>query len=600
MIASRAPSAPLRLCGLSVLLLLAAALRFAYPAWDDLLAAHPDERNIVLVTTGLHGLNPYDSGDPGRPQYFAYGHLPVYLLAAVTALVPGDPDPFIRALLAGRALSALADTLTVALVYLLARRFAGYWPAWFAAAACALAPLHVQLAHFYAVDTLLAALTTATVLVALWYAQGGPRAAGWGAAVLAGLAIGTKVTAVVVLLPVVVAYYHHRDAETQSEHRGYDKFAAVAAAATQNKPLRASSASLRLCGNICPPLLVALATFALTNPFALLQPEAFAIATSTQLAMAAGRLDVPYTRQFTGTWPFAYPFAQLALWGLGARSLLAGGPGYAVYRAARRWAAPGEWVVLGWAVPFALLSGASRQVSATRCRSARCRVRGVTARVARRSRGSGAGRARAAAAGMSGALVVTMPRRIRGALRRGYARGAPADPGRRVWTRPYRPARSAATAGNIASDPRRFRAAHAGGTGTRPGGQRLRSAGERASPRRGAAAGRAGRRALRRRRLLLPAPVRRRAGLRVGLQRRARAAGAAARGRRRKLQRVRPPPAAGVRQSRAPAGAVNSGAHRSARLPLISVNARSCYNSHSGEIVTNRFAYSPAADQCHC
>jgi 4-amino-4-deoxy-L-arabinose transferase-like glycosyltransferase len=355
----RAPSA--RLCGFSALLLLAALLRLAYPAWDDLLATHPDERNIVLVTTGLRGLNPYDSGDSAHPQYFAYGHLPVYLLTAVNALVPGDPDPFIRALLAGRALSALADTLTVALVYGLARRFAGYWPALFAAAACALAPLHVQLAHFYAVDTLLAALTTATVLLAVWYAQGGPRATGWGAAVLAGLAIGTKITAVVVLLPVLAAHFYHRGAETQSERRDSEDLIAAAAAATKNKIFSTSSVPRRLCGKICLPLLISLATFALTNPFALLWPEAFAIATSTQLAMASGQLDVPYTRQFAGTWPFVYPFEQLVQWGLGAplAVLALAGLGYALYRAVRHNATPGEWVVLAWAVPFALLTGAS-------------------------------------------------------------------------------------------------------------------------------------------------------------------------------------------------------------------------------------------------
>src|SRR5690606_7662396 len=57
--------------------------------------------------------------------------------------------------------------------------------------------------------------------------------------------------------------------------------------------------------------------FALTNPYALLDPAPFVQAVGTQAAMASGALDRPFTRQSTGTLPLTCHVEQQAGWALG-------------------------------------------------------------------------------------------------------------------------------------------------------------------------------------------------------------------------------------------------------------------------------------------
>jgi 4-amino-4-deoxy-L-arabinose transferase-like glycosyltransferase len=100
--------------------------------------------------------------------------------------------------------------------------------------------------------------------------------------------------------------------------------------------------------------------FALTNPYMLLRPDRAWAALSAQAAMAAGTADVPYTRQYSGTWPVVYQLEQLARWGLGPplAALAAAALAWAAYRAVRQQSSAGEWVVLAWALPYAALTGA--------------------------------------------------------------------------------------------------------------------------------------------------------------------------------------------------------------------------------------------------
>jgi len=78
-----------------------------------------------------------------------------------------------------------------------------------------------------------------------------------------------------------------------------------------------------------------LIAFLLASPWMLLRPTACWRGAWIQAGMVAGRYDFPYTRQYAGTWPYVYPLAQMALWGLGPLATLAGTMGLA--RALRRW-----------------------------------------------------------------------------------------------------------------------------------------------------------------------------------------------------------------------------------------------------------------------
>jgi hypothetical protein len=314
------------------LLCVAAGFRFCGLDWDSGIGAHPDERYVVAVAESLRWpdrLNPFTVAPD-----FAYGHLPLVLLALARSAAPyGD------ALLVGRVLAALFDLGTVALTFALGRQVYGgraqglpgqtQGLPLLAAAFVALMPLHVQQAHFYTADVPLAFFVFGTLFFAARLAKRGRARDAWLTGVWAGLALGTKFDAVLLALPLGAA-------------------CAVAPLGWGARWRRAL-----VCGGS------ALAVFALTNPFALLNLPVFWRNVAEQAAIARGALDVPYTRQFHGTLPYLYPIVQQLRWGMGwpLGLLCFGGFAYAVWRAVRQPPRPAEWVLLAWALPFFASTG---------------------------------------------------------------------------------------------------------------------------------------------------------------------------------------------------------------------------------------------------
>jgi len=306
-----------------LVLLLAAALRFYGLDWDGGLGAHPDERYIVGVAEGLRWpdrVNPLEVAPD-----LAYGHLLPYLLAGAMGLVP-RADP----LLVGRALAAAFDLGTVALTFGLGKRVYGERVGLLAAALVALMVIHVQQAHFCTADAPLAFFVLGTLLFATLLADHGRLHHALLVGAWAGLALGFKFSAALLVLPLGAACAVLPGGRWQRLKRGL----AIGGAA--------------------------LLAFALTNPFALIGFPVFWRNLAGQAALVRGVLDAPYTRQFHGTWPYVYPVVQQLRWGMGwPLGLVAfGGLAYAVWRAVREPPRPAEWAVLAWAVPFFAFTGA--------------------------------------------------------------------------------------------------------------------------------------------------------------------------------------------------------------------------------------------------
>jgi hypothetical protein len=296
-------------------------LRFYGINWDGGLGAHPDERYVAGVAEGLRWpdrLNPFVVAPD-----FAYGHLPLYLLAGAASLARG-----VDLLRVGRVLAVLFDLGTVALTCALGRQVYGGSVGLVAAAFVALMVTHVQQAHFYIVDVPLAFFALGTLLFAARLAARGRSRDAWLAGAWAGLALGTKFSAALLALPLGVACAAAPGGARSGWRRGLQSGAA------------------------------ALAAFALSNPFALLAFPVFWRNLVEQASIARGVLDVPYTRQFHATWPYLYPIVQQLRWGMGwPLGLVAfGGLAYCVWRAVREAPRREEWVLLAWVVPgFALL-----------------------------------------------------------------------------------------------------------------------------------------------------------------------------------------------------------------------------------------------------
>lgn len=346
---------------LIVTLLVAAALRLTGLDWDEFQHHHPDERYIAWVATTIEfpspgslsradwqpetsTFNPFhwppQAASEGivvlqdEQRDFAYGHVPLYLGVLATrlveqigpALIPLLPDgwsltadvlngagriEFHHLTAVGRALTAMFDVGTVLLTFLLGRRLYGAMVGLWAAALLALTVLHVQLAHFFASDpyltffvmaalyAMVAALGTADARRPLWLLV---------AAVMVGLAVGSKFTAVLLLLPLLWTAW------------------------AVGQPRRWWAAALAVLG-------VATLVFALTNPFALLdntcpapaKPVGFGPLTlpegvarncylqnvAEQNAMARGVADLGFTRQYEGTLPYLYFIEMQVRWGMG-------------------------------------------------------------------------------------------------------------------------------------------------------------------------------------------------------------------------------------------------------------------------------------------
>jgi hypothetical protein len=105
----------------------ALALRLYGINWDQGFLFHPDERAILMKAHDLAlpplrelGLLLDADRSPWNPRWFPYGSFPLYLLKGVQLLVsPFSQLDVYELRFPARALSALADSLTVLAVYLL-------------------------------------------------------------------------------------------------------------------------------------------------------------------------------------------------------------------------------------------------------------------------------------------------------------------------------------------------------------------------------------------------------------------------------------------------------------------------------------------------
>lgn len=337
---------------LLVIVLAAAAVRFAGSDWGASYYLHPDERFMTMVVTGIHWpptvaayfdsatspLNPFNAGYGS----YVYGTLPLFLAKALGVLtndiVYGDAH------LPGRWLSALADTGTVALTYWIARRLFTPAAGLIAAALLAFAPLNIQSAHYFTTDSVAAFFAMAAFAASLqaW------RTRGWRWFVVAGACVGMAaaskpnlaLTAGFLLLPLLEAI----------RVRGIE-------AVAPSWPLRRSRGRRR--SRLVPG--TALAGVAALATFRVFQPYAFRGSAPWDLRLdprwtatldywrqvQGGYIDLPPGVQWAGRAPMTFILDNLVRWGMGPALGLTALAGLAAagfgMLAGRRW--PSWWVL---------------------------------------------------------------------------------------------------------------------------------------------------------------------------------------------------------------------------------------------------------------
>ncbi len=366
--ATRRPVVPAILLG--ILLLIGAAFRFTGLNWDGGNLLHPDELHITdVIANRIHApdlnllldpdrspLNPR-SVDPRayapgatiqpRPRQFAYGSLPLFATDFVAWLLGRvtneNWNQFWSIFRVGRALNASIDLLTILLAFGLARRAWGTTVGLLTAAFVTVATIHIQLAHFFVMDTWTAAFVTATLWATLVATRRGTPRAFALAGFLAGCAVATKATVVIIGFPLLVAAW---------------------LAAVIPPPHATAHGEGRAIGDILPRFLRSLLVagvpaglaFFLFEPYAILNPTVYIRDIGEQSAIIGGKLDVPYTRQYIGTLPLVYQAKNLIGWELGPLLGITALAGFAatIWRAIRRRGAM-EIVLLSWVIPYLLL-----------------------------------------------------------------------------------------------------------------------------------------------------------------------------------------------------------------------------------------------------
>ena len=310
---------------------------------------HPDERAILMK---VHEISPPDLGDlgqifdaeesPWNPRWFNYGSFPLYLLKSVQvgySALPGEELVDLR--LAGRTISALADAATVLLVYLLGSRMYGRREGLLASGLLALAVLHIQLSHFYAVDTQLALFA----IVALYFMYCVSRDGRLRDSVLAGAFIGLGLATKASLAPIYVAFVMAHllfMVGTMQDGKGLT--------------LRSGDAWLIALRGLVVGAAASVAVFGFVQPYAFLDWSRFLGDFNEQSEMVRRIRDYPYTRQYIDTTPYWYHIRQLATWGLGwpLGAVAWAGLLYASLRGMR----PRHGLVYlgtGWVLPMAVL-----------------------------------------------------------------------------------------------------------------------------------------------------------------------------------------------------------------------------------------------------
>ena len=300
------------LTGLAVVLVVALALRLYGVNWDEGYSwtPHPDERAIL---SKVHELSPPPLSDlsvlfdaeasPWNPRWFAYGSFPLYMLKGVelvSGFVPGLDVQDMR--VPGRVLSALADVGTVALVYFLGASIWSRRSGLLAAALVALAVLHIQLSHFFAVDTFLALFSTATVFFLVRVARRGRTMDSALAGLFLGLALATKISVAPMLAAYLVAHF---------------MYAFGLAPADEDPPAMLVDRILDAVKGAAFGGLAVIAVFLVTQPYAILDWGRFYADVVEQSEMVRRIRDYPYTRQYVDTTPYIYQLRQMLTWGFG-------------------------------------------------------------------------------------------------------------------------------------------------------------------------------------------------------------------------------------------------------------------------------------------
>ena len=351
--------------------LLALGLRLQGIDWDGGSFYHPDERSIYLRaeqmfdtltdapgweananrdfpldTPGIPSFGTFFDKDasPLNPHWFPLGTIIIYILVAVRGLLELFMDQVRLQDLAsaGRTIAALVDSGSVLLMYFLGRRLYSRSTGLLASALTALAVINIQLTHFYRPESFVILLTLASFWWMLNVLERGRVRDHLGLGLVVGLSFAFRSTGLPLLFPVAATYGLLAWRRWQFEREMVPEVGLLVVGA------QAVTAGF-----------IALLTFAVLQPYGLLDFHKFFgdLGWETGIARTAG--TVPYTVQYVGT-PinYLYEIRQSAVWALGLPLGIVAWGGLALSTVVAFFRQrTGELLLLAWVVPLILTIG---------------------------------------------------------------------------------------------------------------------------------------------------------------------------------------------------------------------------------------------------
>lgn len=342
--------------GLFVLLSFALAIRIYGINWDQGGLFHPDERAFLFQVERIEFPESdeldtlFTKESTLNPGSFNWGSLPHYMLKGVqysAQLFLEDDLNLFDLRFPGRVLSALADTITVALVFFIGSRWFSRRIGFLAAGMIAVSVINIQLSHFFAVDVLMTTFIVATIYFAVRVAYHGKISDAALMGLMAGLGFATKFSVSPIGIAVLSSLFIYAFSQPGDalNLRGWRSPIAAARQWQAFKALLVASG-------------VALAAVVITQPYMFLDLDTFFSNIRDQSEMVRRINDWPFTRQYADTPRYFYQVFQLGFWGLGPAmgivvwvGLLAG---LAFAWFGRRKV---DLVILAWVIPYLLITG---------------------------------------------------------------------------------------------------------------------------------------------------------------------------------------------------------------------------------------------------
>jgi hypothetical protein len=206
----------------------------------------------------------------------------------------------------GRIISALADIISVGLIFLIANKLFNRKTGYLAAAFYAISVLPIQLSHFYAVDTLLTCFILSTLYALLKFYKKPTIKTSLLVGMLFGLSLATKISAVVLLASIGTAL-------------AADFFLVFLKSPHRPKKYlpHLPKSIIHLLKYGLAIIIATLAIFILLEPYALIDFNTFWQQTTEQSALTINPFYFPYTLQFVGKIPYFYELKNVFLYGLG-------------------------------------------------------------------------------------------------------------------------------------------------------------------------------------------------------------------------------------------------------------------------------------------